>query len=64
MNDFLNSLPSFGQMFKLIVFLILAVIVLGLVLALVKMLVPVLILVALVVGVYWLYNRLQEQNAA
>jgi hypothetical protein len=62
MNDFLDSLPSVGNMFKLIVFLILALIVLGLVIALVKMLVPLLIVAAFVVGGYWLYKRLQSNG--
>jgi hypothetical protein len=62
MNDFLDSLPSIGNMFKLIVFLILALIVLGLLIALVKMLVPLLILAALVAGGYWLYKRLQSNG--
>ncbi len=63
MNDFLDSLPSIGNMFKLIVVLILALIVLGLVLALVKMLIPLLILAAFVAGGYWLFKRLQTNGA-
>ena len=63
MNDFLDSLPSIGNMFKLIVFLILALIVLGLLIALVKMLVPLLILAAFIGGGYWLYKRLQTNGS-
>jgi hypothetical protein len=63
MNDFLDSLPSIGNMFKLIVFLILALIVLGLLIALVKMLVPLLIMAAFVVGGYLLYKRLQTNGS-
>jgi hypothetical protein len=63
MNDFLDSLPSIGNMFKLIVFLILALIVLGLLIALVKMLVPLLILAAFVAGGYLLYKRLQTNGS-
>jgi hypothetical protein len=63
MNDFLDNLPSLGNMFKLIVFLILALIVMGLVIALVKMLVPLLVLAAFVAGGYWLYKRLQTNGA-
>jgi len=42
MNDALNNLPSLGQMFKLIIFLILAIIAISLVVALVKVLIPLL----------------------
>jgi hypothetical protein len=64
MNDFLSNLPSFGQMVKLIFFLILALIVLGLVLAIVKALMPLLVIAALLVGGWYLYNRLQHNGSA
>ncbi len=63
MNNTLNKLPSVGQMFKLVVVLILAVIALGLVLALVKMLIPLAFLAALVLGGLYLYKRLQAPHA-
>lgn len=62
MNEFLDSLPSVGQMFKLMVFLIMALIVLGLVAALVKAMLPILFLAAIVVGGYYLFNKWQENN--
>lgn len=62
MNEFVNSLPSISQMFKLIVFLIMALIVLGLVMALVKVLLPLLILAGIVVGGYYLFTKWQENN--
>ena len=63
MKEFLDSLPSVGQMFKLIVFLILALIVLGLVAALVKMLIPILIVAAIVAGGIYLYNKMQHNGS-
>jgi hypothetical protein len=63
MNDMLNKLPSVGQMFKLVVVLILAVIAVGLVMALVKMLLPLAILAALVAGGIMLYKRAQRPSA-
>ena len=63
MNDFLDNLPSFGQMAKLIFFLILALIVLGLVLAIVKMLMPLFILAVLIGGGYYLYTKLQANGS-
>lgn len=62
MNEFLDSLPSVSQMFKLMVFLIMALIVLGLVAALVKAMLPILFLAAIVVGGYYLFNKWQENN--
>lgn len=63
MNDFLENLPSLGQMFKLIVFLILALIAVSLVVAIIKELAHVIILgLVLVVG-YYFFNRWQENNA-
>lgn len=62
MSEFLDSLPSAGQMFKLIVFLIMALIVLGLVAALVKAMLPILFLAAIVAGGYYLFNKWQENN--
>jgi len=63
MNDMLNKLPSVGQMFKLVVVLLLAVIAVGLVMALVKMLLPLAILAALVAGGIMLYKRAQRPSA-
>lgn len=63
MNDMLDTLPSFRQMFKLIVFLILALIVLGLVAAIIKAVMPLLIVAAIVVGGVYLYNKLQAEGA-
>lgn len=63
MNDTLNKLPSVGQMFKLVVVLILAVIAVGLIMALVKMLLPLAILAALVAGGIMLYKRAQRPSA-
>lgn len=62
MNDFLNDLPSVGNMFKLIVFLILALIVIGLVAAIVKVLMPLLVVAAILIGGYYLFNQWQEKN--
>jgi hypothetical protein len=59
MNNTLNNLPSVGQMFRLIVFLILALIVLGLVIALVKMLLPVALLAVMVLSGIYVYKRYQ-----
>lgn len=64
MNDMLNNLPSIGQMFKLVVVLLLAVIALMLVIALVKILLPLAILAALVVGGIMLFKRVQKPSAA
>ncbi|MEB2287102.1 MAG: hypothetical protein OZ934_03220 [Anaerolineae bacterium] len=64
MNDMLQNLPSAGQMFKLIFFLILALIVIGLVLAIIKALIPLLIVVALIGGGIYLLRRLQVQGSA
>ncbi len=64
MNDMLNNLPSLGQMFKLIVFLILALIVIGLLTAIVKALVPLLVVIVLVLGGLYLFRRLQAQGSA
>lgn len=61
MNEFIDKLPSFGQMFKLIFFLILAAIVIGLVVAIAKMLLPFAILGAIVYGVYWFLTRDEEK---
>jgi len=63
MNDMLNKMPSIGQMFKLVVVLLLAVIAIGLVMALVKMLLPLAILAALVAGGIMLYKRAQRPSA-
>lgn len=64
MNDMLKDLPSVGQMFKLIFFLILALIVIGLLLAIVKALIPLLIVVVLVAGGVYLFRRLQAPGSA
>jgi len=63
MNKTLDNLPSVGQMFKLVIVLILAVIALGLVLALVKLIVPLAVLAALVLGGVYLFKRLQAPGA-
>ncbi len=62
MNDFLNSLPSVGQMFKLIVFLILALIVFGLVIAIVKALIPLLIVAGIAAGGYYFFKKMQTNG--
>ncbi len=64
MNDALNNLPSLGQMFKLIIFLILAIIAISLVVALVKVLIPLLFVAAIIVGGLYLFKRLQEPSSA
>ncbi len=64
MNDMLNNLPSLGQMFKLIVFLILALIAIGLLTAIVKALVPLLVVIVLVLGGVYLFRRLQASGSA
>ncbi len=64
MNDFLENLPSLGNMVKLIVFLILALIALALVIAIIKALIPVLVLAALVLGGYYLFTRWQDSKQA
>jgi len=63
MNDMLNSLPSLGQMVKLILFLILVLIVIGLVAAIVKAMMPLVIVAALVLGGIYLFRRLQSQGS-
>ncbi len=62
MNNALNNLPSVGQMFKLVIVLLFAVIAVGLVLAIVKMLLPVAVLAALVVGGYYLIQKMQNNR--
>lgn len=62
MNDFMNSLPSVGQMFKLIVFLILALIVFGLVIAIVKVLIPLAIVAAIVAGGVYFFKKMQTNG--
>jgi hypothetical protein len=63
MKDALDNLPSVGQMFKLVVILLLAVIVVALVVAIIKMLVPLAILAALIVGGVYLFKKLQTNGA-
>lgn len=63
MNDMLNSLPSLGQMVKLILFLMLVLIVIGLVAAIVKAMMPLVIVAALVLGGIYLLRRLQSQGS-
>ena len=62
MNDFINNLPSIGNMFKLIVFLILAMIIVGLVTKIIATLLPFAILAALAYGVYYLVVRNSEKS--
>ena len=62
MNDFINNLPSIGNMFKLIVFLILAMIIVGLVTKILATLLPFVILAALAYGVYYLVMRNSEKS--
>jgi hypothetical protein len=57
MNELINNLPSVGQMFKLIVFLLLALVIFAIVAAIVKMLLPVAIVGAIIYGVYWFLTR-------
>ncbi len=62
MSNFMENLPSVGQMFKLIVFLILVLIVMSLVAAIVKALMPVIIIGLILVAGYYFFNRWQEKN--
>jgi hypothetical protein len=64
MSDLFDNLPSVGQMFKLVVILLLAVIVVGLVVAIIKLLIPLAILAAFVVGGIYLFKKLQANGAA
>ncbi len=57
MNELINNLPSVGQMFKLIVFLVLALVIFAIVAAIVKMLIPVIVVGAIIYGVYWFLTR-------
>ncbi|MBN1966469.1 MAG: hypothetical protein JW910_17595 [Anaerolineae bacterium] len=61
MNEQLNRLPSIGQMFKLIVVLLLALIALGIAMAILKLLVPLMVVVLIVAGGVYMFNRLQSQ---
>lgn len=63
MNDFMNSLPSLGQMVKLIIFLILALIVFGLVSAIVKTVFPIALLAAVIVVAAYFFKKMQANGA-
>ena len=60
MNDMLNTLPSLGQMARLIVFLILALMVIALLLAIVKALIPLTFTALVILGLLWLFDRLRD----
>jgi hypothetical protein len=60
----MENLPSVGQMFKLIVVLILALIAISIVLEIVKVLLPVAFIIAIVAGAYYLYQKMQENGKA
>lgn len=57
MNELIDNLPGFSQMFKLIIFLIMALIVFAIVAAIVKLLIPVIVVGAIIFGVYWFLTR-------
>lgn len=58
----LDNLPSIGQMFKLIVVLILALIAISIVVEIVKTLLPLLFVAAIIAGGYYLYTKMQENG--
>lgn len=59
-----DNMPSIGQMFKLVIILLLALIAVGIVVAIVKMVLPLLILAAIIAGAYYLYTRMQNNKSA
>jgi len=63
MSNSFDKLPSVRSMMKLILILLLALVAFSLVVAIVKVLMPLAIIVALVVGGYYLYQRLQANGS-
>ena len=63
-NNMFDGLPTLGQMFKLVMVLLLAAVAIGIVLLIVKMLMPLLIIGALIVGGIWLFKKVNGQSAA
>jgi hypothetical protein len=60
----MDNLPSIGNMFKLIVVLILALIAISIILEIVKVLLPIAFIIAVAAGVYYLYQKMQENGKA
>ena len=58
----LDNLPSISQMFKLVIVLILALIAIAIIVKIVELLIPVIIIGALVVGGYYLYQKMQNEG--
>lgn len=59
----LDNLPSVRQMFKLVLFLLLALIAVSIVVAIVEALLPLLFVAAVIVGGIYLYNRMKENGS-